>query len=408
MLRSSSTIGASKTLSPNSELARINKIVANRRLYNGDFRELGLEPVSSVIPGISVNWFKKVAMFYPDFMFTEPAEIEIEGNERASEVFSEALPHMQTEVMAATTNMIRYGVGVITTRWDDPTMFISVDPDRWYEVGNTLEEVVQDIFYWVVGNQNENDRVANVYRYGVDGSAILQQFNYNHGNLGNQTNTVDIPQRSAMRQAVFMENIQDERASVYDLIKGPLGQMSRANTAVAKNINRNSHPHLYGPDTMLARDEAGRVNIDNEGMFLPLVQGDEKPGYLHWDSNILSTKWSYEENEALFFSFTGLSKLIFSNAINTGALSGIALRRSLIPFISTLNRYGNEAINAIKSMVILMNENRRVIGDEYFEMTPQDITVTLNYDKVFQDAAEQRQGGPEPETPLTGAGSLSS
>ena len=360
-----------------------------------------------MIPGLSINWFKKVATFYPDFMFSEMPEVEIEGNDRATEVFQAAMPHMMHEVMSATTNMLRYGLGVITTRFDDPTMFISLDPDHHYEVGDTLERIAQDIFYWVVGSQNESDRVANVYRYGLDGSAILEQFNFNHGNLGNKINTVDIPQRAALRQAVFMENIQDERASVYDLIKGAIGQMSRSATAVAKNINRNSHPHLFGPDTMLSRDEAGRVSIDNEGMFLPLIQGDATPGYLHWDSNINSIKWSYEENEALFYSMTGLSKLIFSSSINTGALSGIALRRSLIPFISTLNRYGQEAINALKSMVILMNENRRVVGQEYFEIAPENIDIRLNYDRIFQDAEEQPQGGPEPDTPLTGAGDLS-
>ena len=82
---------------------------------------------------------------------------------------------------------------------------------------------------------------------GVDGSAILEQFNYNHGNLGAKINTVPIPQRAALRQAVFLENVREEGNSVFDLIKGPVGQMSRAATAVAKNVNRNSHPQPLWP-----------------------------------------------------------------------------------------------------------------------------------------------------------------
>ena len=153
----------------------------------------------------------------------------------------------------------------------------------------------------------------------------------------------------------------------------------------------------------------GRVSIDNNGMFLPLSQGDDAPGYLQWDSNIEAIKWSYEESEALVYSFTGLSKLLFSSSVNTGALSGIALRRSLIPFISRLNGFGREAIEGMKSMVMIYNENRRVLGQEYFQIARDDIEVTLNYDRIFVDAEEQPQGGPEsPTVPLTGAGDLTS
>ena len=409
MLRSVSDIGENKTLTPNGELPRINAVVANRRLYEGDFRELGLGRVSSTVKGLSVNWFRKVAIFYPEFMFSEVPEIVIEGNQRATEAIQAEIPQMVDAIMQATQNMIRFGLGVITTTFDNPLRFISIDRDRHYEVGDSLENISHDIFYKVVGSATDPQLIANVYRYGVDGSAILEQFNYNHGNLGAKINTVPIPQRAALRQAVFLENVREEGNSVFDLIKGPVGQMSRAATAVAKNVNRNSHPHLYGPDTMLTRDEAGRVSIDNNGMFLPLSQGDDAPGYLQWDSNIEAIKWSYEESEALVYSFTGLSKLLFSSSVNTGALSGIALRRSLIPFISRLNGFGREAIEGMKSMVMIYNENRRVLGQEYFQIARDDIEVTLNYDRIFVDAEEQPQGGPEsPTVPLTGAGDLTS
>ena len=166
MLRSVSDIGENKTLTPNGELPRINAVVANRRLYEGDFRELGLGRVSSTVKGLSVNWFRKVAIFYPEFMFSEVPEIVIEGNQRATEAIQAEIPQMVDAIMQATQNMIRFGLGVITTTFDNPLRFISIDRDRHYEVGDSLENISHDIFYKVVGSATDPQLIANVYRYG--------------------------------------------------------------------------------------------------------------------------------------------------------------------------------------------------------------------------------------------------
>lgn len=405
MLKKSSDIGSKKSLTPNSELPRINYTIANRRLYNGDFRELGVVDIAQGIPGIAVNWFRRVSTFYPEFMFAQNIEVEIEGNERATEAISHDL-HLWNDVLQdANRDMLRYGVGVISTHPEDPTSFTSWERDAHYEVQLQNGVINEDIFVDVMGEVTDNERLANVYRMRDDGDSKWEQYRWEGGNLGNLVNTYPIPGRSPLRQAILLEHTYDRR-SIFDDIKHPIGQMSRSATALGKMIHRNSNPHLFGPDTMLARDGTGKVAIDREGMFLPMQQGDPTPGYLQWDSNITAMQWGYSQNELLIYAFTGLSNLLFNSNVQTGALSGISLRRTLIPFISKLDHYGRKNLEAIRDMVMLFNANRAYVGQEVFAFEPDDINITLFYDRVFRDA-EDSKPGPEEVNPITGTGDIS-
>ena len=404
MLMSSSTIGAGLTLSPNSEMARILYVQGHRKLYNGDFTELGLERISREVPGLALNWFKRVADFYPEFMFSQLPDIEVEGNARATQAVNDVKDEWFKVLLEANRNMLRYGLGVVTTSPKDPLSFVSVDRDRHYEVVDRIGEVEEDIFVTLLGTGDATNEIANVFRYKADGTAKWEQFEYSVNNLGKQTASIPTANRAG-RQALFLEHNVD-LTSIFDPIKGPVGQISRAATATGKNIKRNSHPHLFGPDTMLARDESGRVSVDHEGMFLPLAQGDTTPGYLQWDSSVQTINWSYEKSESLVYQFTGLASLLFNADLKTGALSGIALRRTLIPFISKLDHYGRKSIELLRNMVLLWDANRQVIGEEFFAIQPEDVKITLYYDRIFRDAEEETPG-PEQEAPLTGTGNLS-
>ena len=401
-LRNVSDIGPNKNLTPNSEVARINYVVANRALYNGNFHELNLDPISSTIPAVSFNWFRKVAQFYPEFMFSQRPEISVEGNERVAEAFADAALQLWPNLQQANLDMIRYGQGLVASHPMDPLQFMTVERDQHYEVVNELGQVTADIIVEETDRATPSntdvaldlERDLNVYVYWVSGESEWRRYRFGSGTVGPLIGTVEIPQRGEGRQVVPLASNPDLR-SPYDDIKQPIAQIARIATATAKTLRRNSSPHLYGPDSMLARDTNGAAEISTEGMFLPVQQGDVPPGYLTWESKVEAQSWSHDVCMNAIFAITGLSPVLFDPGIQTGTLTGVALRRTMLPFVTKLDHYARVNERAIQKLIALWNANRGAAGQEVFAFLDRDIDVEWGYEEVFEETTDTAESNPQ-------------
>ena len=391
MLRDVNEIGPNKTLTPNSELPRINYTVANRRLFLGNFYELQIPAMDANTRALVYNWFRRVATFYPEFMFAQRPTITT-GNPSADEAVRMLECDLYPELQSANIDMLRFGLGVIASHPMYPEMFMAYERDMHYEVVNAMGEVTHDILVDVTGEVTDENRMINVVVYGVDGMATWRQFAYDAGNVGPLQNTFEIPQRAETRQVILLE---PNRActSIFEDIKDPTAQVGRIATNTARVLKRNANPHLYGPDTMLMKDEKGKVQINSDGMFLPVQQGDVPPGYLQWDSKTDAAKWQHDVCMNAIFAMSGLSPVLFDPGIQTGTLTGVALRRSMLPFVSRLDHYARINDRAIEKILMVWNMNRQVGGNEVFSLNPADIEVEWTYEQVFQDATDGSDGG---------------
>lgn len=386
-------IGTNKTLTPNSELPRINYTVANRRLFTGNFVELQIPALDSATRALVFNWFRKAATFYPEFMFAQWPVITT-GNERADEEVRRLAITLLPEMQAANVDMLRYGQGVLATHPTDPTQFVAYERDMHYEVVNRQGEVWADILVDVTGEPTDENRLVNVvvYDYRENGESTWRQFNYDSGNLGPQIASYEIPQRSTARQVILLAPNRG-KTSIFDDIKDPITQVARIATATARVLKRNSNPHLYGPDTMLQQDENGKTTISENGMFLPMQQGDQIPGYLQWDSKVETAQWSHDVCMNTLFAMTGLSPVLFDPGIQTGTLTGVALRRTMLPFVSRLDNYARVNDRAVERALLTWNANRQVAGGEVYSLNAADINVEWTYESVFQDTEDTADGG---------------
>ena len=273
-LKRVSDIGTNKTLTPNSELPRINYTVANRRLFQGNFHELQLPALDASTRALVFNWFRRVATFYPEFMFAQRPVIGVPTGTDAIREFEETF---YSELMAANVDMLRYGQGVLASHPMDPLRFVAYERDMHYEVVDNQGRVTHDILVDVTGEVTDENRLVNVIVYGVDGEATWRQFAFDSGNLGPQTNSFKIAQRAPVRQAIpFSANRQ--ATSIFEDMKDPTAQVARIATQNARILKRNSNPHLYGPDTMLTQDDKGRTQVSTEGMFLPSSRATRPQG----------------------------------------------------------------------------------------------------------------------------------
>ena len=110
-LRNRNDIGTNKTITPEGEQGRVNRVVANRALWNGDFHELMLQSVSREQGSIKINYFRRVVEIYAEFMFNERPVVDF------------APMDMMEFVQQAFTDGLRYGEGMIASHPLEPTTF---------------------------------------------------------------------------------------------------------------------------------------------------------------------------------------------------------------------------------------------------------------------------------------------
>ena len=66
-------------------------------------------------------------------------------------------------------------------------------------------------------------------------------------------------------------------------------------------------------------------------------------------------------------------------------MSGIALRRIMLPFVARLTHLSNVNRKALRSMVGVYNANRAALGLEVFSVEPSAIDIDWKWRELFQD-----------------------
>ena len=397
-LRSMAQLGQGDTLEPETERERLAYIARNRLLFEGNFRELGIIPTREEQNPLRINWFRRVATFYPELMFAERPTVLIEENEQAQAAINPYLPSSTqpsvydwwTMLEFANTDMLRFGMAVLASDPDNPVNFVRFEPDRWFEVIDERGEHVGDIAVRMRARQLSNDEgFIDVYRYPVDQEATWTIYKLDDPTtIGPLLEEVVIPSRKGRQVRTLQTTI--DRTSIFEGMKYSVASMSKDVGRLDRTLERNSNPHLYGPDGMLEKDkETGQYKIDPQGMFLPMAEEDSSPGYVQWDANIEALEWDFNNHERTALVQAGLSPLLFDPAQETNALSGVSLRRTLMPTWGRLNRLktANEAL--LRQLVLLWNFNRQFVGLEVFDLRAEQISVEWPFMQLFEDITRE-------------------
>ena len=393
-LQSMEQIGRGSTLMPDTEIGRFNYVVANRLLFAGDFRELGISQVAGEVAPLRINWFRRVATFYPEMMFAERPTVTIEGNDRAQAAINPFLPastdasvydwwHMLEYI---NTDMLRFGVGIVASDPNDPLSFVRFEPDSWYEVIDGRGEHLGDICIRRRPRAFNVEGRCDVYRFPIDNTPTWQVYQLEGDTLGNLLEEVVIPDRLGRQVRTLSATI--DNTSIFDNMKPSVASMSRDVARLDRTLERNSNPHLYGPEGMLKKDAQGNFTIDPDGMFFPLEEDDQVPGYAQWQSDIEALEWDFNNHERTALVQAGLSPLLFDPAQETNALSGVSLRRTLMPTWARLLRVKENNNSLLRQMIMLWNANRRFVGAEVFEFVASDIQIDWPFMTLFEDITD--------------------
>ena len=372
-----------KSLSPNSEAGRINAARANRRLFNGDFSELKIDRVDNETPALEINWFRRAATFFPEFMLAERPTITVTNNPRMEAAIADMGRDMFATLQQANVLMISEGECVIATHPMNPLQFVRYPTDSHYEVVDAMGRVTHDLLIDI--RQRGTTRTVDIVCYAVEGrGSFWRQYEYNAGAVGGRIDTFTLPPRAG-RQVVSLRN-NSETTSLYDDLKSLIGVMARTATGVARREKRNSNPHLAGPEGMLKDDGSGNKVIDSRGMFLPLEQGDPQPSYLYLDTPEQSARWLFKTSEQSMFNLAALPAFLFDPDMKLGNITGRGLERSLLPFRTRVSHYARTNEQALLALFRVWNNNRAVANAEVFQYDDRDVEVEWRYSEIFEDA----------------------
>ena len=265
-------------------------IRANRKLYNNDFSPLNVDIESDTVLK-KVNWFRRTATFYSEFLYGNRPTVTLEGNERFSTLYAASIQNILSCMFYANIDHLRYGTGVVAASPFDPVNLCVYEADSWFVVRDMEENITADLLCYtmnphVFGNQ----RFAKItYSYEGDRTSVLYQvYKSNHDGIGELLLSQDYPDRTGRQVLPFMNGYAqpDQGTSMYEDMKTSVGEIVALLSRLSNTIKRNLRPHLYGPDAMLTLDASGKRTLDIKGQYLPLQDGDQIPGYLQWDSKI--------------------------------------------------------------------------------------------------------------------------
>ena len=384
------------TLQPASDSARIQRIKSNRRLLGGNFASLGVKMNQDTESGatwsIPVNLFRQSRDFYADFLFGVQPEIDTD-NPRFRTVIDSIESNLLTAARSATKDMFAFGAGVIAVHPSDALKFVSWAPDLHFEVVDKKGVIVADVLLRLRDDvTSTDDSEIDVFIYQIDGKNTWKVYGFTAGKIGSYRRNYPMPQTTG-RQIITMSMDTDKHAMLDDMKSG-VGEISRILTNLSSTLQRNSNPHLAGPSGALAIDEQGRAELDPEGMYIPVEEGERNPEYVVWDPGINALKWAYKQSERNALSAVGLSDAIFDPAMFTGTLSGSALRRILLPFVSKLESMANVNDEVLIHMLELYNRNRASLDQEIFDIG--NINITWQHDQLFSDvdARDETNGQP--------------
>jgi hypothetical protein len=173
-----------------------------------------------------------------------------------------------------------------------------------------------------------------------------------------------------------------EGVSVFDDIKDVVLDMVRIKQNLSRTLAKNSSPHLVTPASILVENDEGKVDINTQGMLLPMNQGDTAPFYLQWDTNAEAAKFQIEEHWKAYFALTSIPRMVFEPSTGS-ATSGESLKRMMFPFVSSLSKLA-EANKSLIRQALVMYDNYLLANG-----LPRLVTTTpiidIPYAKIFID-----------------------
>lgn len=376
---------------PIQETDRLSRISANRKLYDNELRPYLIPKEGE--HSIKLNLFRKSIDIYTNFLLAEGVIIEFGSVDKS--YFQERIKHLLDILYLVNTDSKRYGVGAVTI--DASTgLFKVYEPDQWYQVYDEQGILSAEVLVEYLDNPLEvpKEQKSQSHNYSVikiitsdylTNKQTIQSYKLKGGQIAEAVGSAIEYQIEGRQIAPLYSGYAkgQEGVSVFDDIKDIVIDMVRIKQNLSRSLERNSSPHLAAPANILVENDAGKVDINTQGMLFPINQGDAAPFYLQWDTNAEAAKFQMEEHWKAYFALTSIPRMVFEPSSGGSNTSGVALKRMLFPFVSSLAKLAESNKSLIRQLLVIYDNYLLVNGMKRLTtVTPE---IIIPYSDIFMD-----------------------
>ena len=370
-----SDFGDGKQYPPMREQGRVTDMGKWHRFSNRRFA--GLWEGQSTAR-IKPNLFRFLMEFWQDAIWADSPIIEYDGGGRQQEFIDAVTPSLFEAGRLVVGDMIRYGVGVFTNR--KPLEIQSIDPRFWFPVRMPYDESVGDV-----------DVIA--YPYSVD-QELGGSFD-DHIQIEIHSPDMVTTVRRKL-EGITIQGVVDrteQTGSVFQVVPVRNGngfygtsdfldseeyvaEIQRRESAIGLALDKHVNPHLAVPEGSLVVNTDGSVNINSDGMVIPVPEGGNNPSYLNWEPQYDAQHRSIERAEDRILQASKIASVLFHRiGDELGSLpTGAALRRLAIVSVNRIRQIRTCLDTAMTDTLIGAADLSAKRGNEVISLARESIS----------------------------------
>lgn len=338
---------------------RLNMYDANRKLFQGRHDEVFdnwmrlLREDQNATLEIILNWHRRLSILFANLLLGEPPRIsagEKGSNEQAAVDRLIKQNKLLLTAYKTVIDMSRFGDGLFKIRHDKRGIIEAVSPSIWFPVvdRDNVNNMLYHVLAWTyteskksfMGTTETNYLKTEIHARGRIAYKKFELVNNEIGKLvdfSEQNTGIDdflVIQVSNLLTSEDVTGYDDytDLESIIQEMEVRLGQISRI-------LDKHADPNMYGPDVAVEVDvSTGLATYRGGGKYFPVLQGEEKPGYITWEGQL---KAAFEELDRLIQQLYIISETCepaFGIVKNGLAESGSAMRRLLMSPLAKVNR----------------------------------------------------------------------
>jgi len=341
---------------PPSDEERLETCEAMDELLEGDHGEvfrtsfMRLMRDNRQIIEIDLPWVRKTRLIFADLLCGEPGRIRTE-NEAQQTYCDDLVRRLDTwrNLHECVGDTISYGDGVLKVgRKADGKAKLSLQPPKyWFPVvhEDDIRDVQGHLLAWKVNlGTPALPKWEGRAELHEPGYITTYRFKLNHD--GSQIISVTSSERVASGvEGMLIFHAPNWRTSselcghsLFSDADSILSEMEVRYAQMARVLDKHTDPGMYGPDTALEQDpKTGQWQVKS-GQFYPLEQGDQVPGYVTWEGQLIPNLEMIKMLREELYAATDTCPALFGKLEQGMAESGSALKRLLISPLAAVNR----------------------------------------------------------------------
>lgn len=361
MLTNLDFLGNGRLWPPKSERKRLQRYRDNRLLFQGEHHEVFKEIWQRLFRvewqlsvEIVLNWPKRLSTLWSDLLIGERPSLSDSKDKENGSVYFEGLAdkiNLWKSAYIAAIDTSRYGDSVFKVRRDDKgNVKISViPPEFWFPIVSPTDakEITHHVIAWPSLKDYENplntDGTLHVEVHTPEAIGYREYKLPPHGGTLGAPIAESMEENTAGRMLIVHCPGLETSDTVYgmddyDDLTSVMQELEVRFAQVAKVLDKHGDPKMYGPSSVLVKDEmTGKLKAD-VGDYWPVDDEESPPGYIVWNAQLEHSFTQIKGLMEQFYMLSETSPAVFGKIESGLAESGSALKRLFMAPLAKVNR----------------------------------------------------------------------